>query len=143
MNIVCLNGRLAADPEGGESGSGVSYATFGLAVEKGYGENKTTLFLDVVVFRQQADFARQHLHKGDAVNVTGSINVRDWTDQSGIKHRKYEIVASQISFPVSGKGRSGQQRQGNQQGPKNGRAPAPAGGYGPEPAPEPWDNGGY
>lgn len=129
MNQVWLNGRLASDPEGGESGQGVSYATFAVAIEKGSGENKQAMFLDVVTFRQQADFVKQYLHRGDAVNVTGSINVRDWEDQSGVKRRKFEIVATQVSFPVSGKGRGAGASggySGRGQAPRNGRA-APVG----------------
>lgn len=136
MNQVWLNGRLASDPEGGESGQGVSYATFPIAIEKGFGENKQTLFLDCVTFRESANFVRQHLHKGDSVNVTGSINVRDWTDQAGVKHRKFEIVAVQIGFPVSGKGRSssGNGAARGQSTPRNGRTPVgAAAGSGPEP----------
>lgn len=136
MNLVCLNGRLAADPEGAESGQGVTYATFPVAIERGSGENKSVIYLDCVTFRQQADFVRKYLHKGDGINIAGSINVRDWTDQSGIKHRKFEIVISQISFPVSGKGRNGQQAksQGAKPEPRNGRAlvGAASGGYAPE-----------
>ena len=141
MNVICLNGRLAADPECGESGGGVVYATFGLAIEKGYGENKSTMFLDIVTFRQQADFVRQHLHKGDAINVIGSVNVRDWTDGSGVKHRKYEVLATQITFPVSGKSRSaiGNGQAKGQGTPRNGQKPAYAAAGAGEP--QPWDNG--
>lgn len=136
MNQVWLQGRLASDPEGGESGQGVSYAMFPLAVEKGSGDNKSVLYFDCVVFRQTADFARQYLHKGDAVNLIGSVNIRDWTDANGVKHRKYEVTANQVSFPVSGKRRADSGNSRSQGSPRNGRAPAPAavgGGYTPEP----------
>lgn len=126
MNQVWIQGRLSSDPEGGESGQGVSYATFSIAVEKGSGDNKQTSFLDCVTFRQPADFVKQYLHKGDSVNVVGSISIRDWEDQSGVKRRKFEIVASQITFSVSGKSRSS---SGGYSGrtPRNGGAPVGAG----------------
>lgn len=107
MNTVWLQGRLASDPEGGESSQGVSYAKFSVAIERGSGENKQTQFLDCVTFRQQADFVKGYVHKGDAVNIVGSIHVKDWEDQSGVKRRKYEIVATQISFSVSSRSRAG------------------------------------
>ena len=142
MNVVCLNGRLASDPEGGESSGGVAYATFPVAIEKGYGDNKSVIYLDCCTFRQQADFVLKHLHKADAVNVTGAINVRDWTDQAGVKHRKYEIVATQINFPVSGKARGAGGTGRGQDAPRNGQRPvAAAAGVGAgDPGPQPWDN---
>lgn len=129
MNQIWLNGRLASDPEGGESGQGVSYATFSVAIEKGSGDAKTAMFLDCVTFRQQADFVKQYLHKGDSINIIGSINVKDWEDKSGVKRRKFEIVATQISFPVSGKGRGASTGGyvGRNSTPRNGRVPVGAG----------------
>lgn len=130
MNQIWLQGRLSSDPEGGESGQGVSYATFSLAVERGYGEQKQAMFLDVVTFRQQADFVKQHLNKGDSINIIGSINVRDYEDSNGVKKRKFEVVASQISFPVSGKSRS----DGfSGRAPRNGGSRAPVGAGRPDP----------
>ena len=140
MNQVWLNGRLAADPEGGESSQGVSYSTFPIAIERGFGENKQTIFLDCVTFRQSADFVRQHLHKGDAVNVTGSVNVRDWTDQSGVKHRKYEIVVTQVGFPITGKGKGANGNPRGHGSPRNGGASVGAAAGG---GPEPYDSNGY
>jgi len=122
MNQVWLNGRLASDPESGESGSGVNYAKFAVAIERGSGESRETTFLDCVVFRQTAEFVSKYFGKGDAINVVGSISVRDWEDSNGIKRRKYEILVSQVSFPASGKSRG----TSNSRQSGNGRRPAPA-----------------
>lgn len=121
MNQVWLNGRLASDPEGGESGNGVAYAKFAVALEKGSGDNKEVSYLDCVCFRQQADFVRQYFTKGAGINVIGSISVRDWTDSNGVKHRKYEILVSQVSFPVTGRSRSGGGQGGRDGGGNGGR----------------------
>ena len=128
MNLVCINGRLASDPEGGESGQKVAYARFSVAIERGSGESKQVTFLDVVTFRQQADFVRQYFHKGDGINIVGSISVRDFEDSSGVKRRKFEIVATQVSFPASGKGRGTQQsgRAQREAPPRNGGDPVGA-----------------
>ena len=134
MNQLWLNGRLASDPEGGESNGGVTYAKFAVALEKGSGDNKEVMYLDCVAFRQTADFVRKHFTKGNGINVIGAISVRDWTDQSGIKHRKYEIIVSQVGFPATGRSRGG---QAGRDGQRDNRVPAgAAAGSGPEP----WDN---
>ena len=83
---------------------------------------------------------RQHLHKGDAVNVTGSVNVRDWTDQSGVKHRKYEIVVTQVGFPITGKGKGANGNPRGHGSPRNGGASVGAAAGG---GPEPYDSNGY
>lgn len=134
MNQVWLNGRLTADPDGGEGGNGIAYAKFSVAIEKGSGENKQTDYIDCVAFRQTAEFVRKYFTKGDAINVVGSISVRDWEDQqSGVKRRKYEIVVTQVGFPVSSRsknaGGSGGGSTGARQGgaPRNGRSHAGAG----------------
>lgn len=136
MNQVWLNGRLAADPDGGESGQGVTYATFTIALEKGTGDNKTTVYIDCCTFRQAANFVRQYFKKGDAINAVGSLNVRDWTDQSGVKHRKFEVIVSQVGFPTAGKVRNGGTRRADNS-PRNGQIPA---GVASGPEPQPWDN---
>ena len=139
MNQAWLNGRLASDPEAGTTGSNVSYASFAVALERGSGENKQTIFLDCVAFRQTADFVKQYFKKGDGINALGSINVRDWTDQSGVKHRKYEIIVSQVGFPQGGKARSNQ-NTGREAAPKNGRNGAYAETNAGASSAGPWDN---
>jgi single-strand DNA-binding protein len=119
LNLVCINGRMAGDPESGQSQQGVAYATIPVAVERGQGENKQVTYLDCVAFRQQADFVSKYFNKGDAINLVGSISVRDWQDRNGIKHRKFEIVVNEVSFPASGR----RQKQGKSNGDRD-RVPA-------------------
>jgi len=136
MNQVWLNGRLASDPEGGESNGGVQYAKFSIAIERGSGDNKEVTYLDCVAFRQQADFVRKHFTKGSGINVVGSISIRDWNDNNGVKHRKAEILVSQVGFPVTSRSRSGGGQGRRDDDPKNGRVPAGAAAGGGR---EPWD----
>ena len=105
MNQVWLNGRLAADPEKGTSAQGVDYATFTVAMDKRVGDAKETIFLDCCAFRKTSTFVAQYFKKGDAINVVGSVNVRNWEDRNGLKHRKYEILVNQVGFPISGRSR--------------------------------------
>jgi single stranded DNA-binding protein len=83
MNQVCLNGRLAQDPEGGESGKGVLYATFNLAITKLSNGQQEVMYVSCCAFRATAEFVRKHFNKGDRINISGTLNVREWTDQSG------------------------------------------------------------
>ena len=105
MNQVWLNGRLAADPESGTSAQGVDYATFTVAMDKRVGDGKETIFLDCAAFRKTSGFVVQYFKKGDAINVVGAVNVRNWEDRNGVKHRKYEILVNQVGFPTGGRSR--------------------------------------
>lgn len=112
MNIVCLNGRLADDPKGGESAQGVAYATFSIVLDKPMSKGeREPMYVPCCVFRQTADFVQKHFKKGDGINVSGSLNVRDWIDQSGVRRRNTEVVVNQVSFPVSGKRNFGSGRE--------------------------------
>ena len=127
MNLAWLNGRLTSDPEGGTSSQGVDYATFSVAIERRTGDGKETSYLDCVAFRQTADFVKQYFGKGDGINVVGSISVRDWTDQSGVKRRKYEIIVREVGFPTGGRRKRGDRDRGNGDRREPNREPEPAG----------------
>jgi single-strand DNA-binding protein len=104
LNRVILMGRLTAEPDYRTTPSGVSMARFTLAVERDFtGQNneRQTDFLDVVVWRQRADFVSKYFHKGQLVAVQGSIQVSSYTDREGNKRRSWDVVADQVYFAES------------------------------------------
>ncbi len=114
LNRVILMGRLTAEPDYRTTQSGVSLARFTLAVDRDYsGQNneRQTDFLDIVVWRQKADFVSRYFHKGQLVAVQGSIQVSSYTDREGNKRRSWDIVADQVYF-AEGK-RDGASQGGN------------------------------
>ena len=133
MNRIILIGRLVADPELRYTGSGVPVANFRLAVDrqrKSQGGEKETDFINIVAWRQQAEFATNYLSKGRLVAVEGRLQIRQWTTNDGQKRTTAEVVADNV--------------QGLDR-PREQAAQTPdAGGYGPEPevgedeGPGPW-----
>ena len=102
LNRVCIMGRITRDLELRRTQDGTAVTSFTVAVDddfksKATGEKKT-YFLDVVAWRQQAEFACQYLGKGRMVVVEGKLTVRDWTDKDGNKRRNAEIIADNIYF---------------------------------------------
>ncbi|MGC8862842.1 MAG: single-stranded DNA-binding protein [Armatimonadota bacterium] len=101
MNVVVLIGRLVADPELKYTPSGVAVATFRIAVDRRFksesGERETD-FIDIVVWRQQAEFAANYLSKGRLVAIQGRMQTRSWVQQDGQKRWKTEVVADQVQF---------------------------------------------
>ena len=102
LNRVCIMGRITRDLELRRTQEGTAVTSFTVAVDddfksKATGEKKT-YFLDVVAWRQSAEFVCQHLGKGRMVVVEGKLTVRDWTDKDGNKRRNAEIIADNIYF---------------------------------------------
>ena len=55
-------------------------------------------FIDVVAWRQTADFVSRYFHKGSMIAVEGSIQTNNFTDRDGNKRKSVEVVANQVSF---------------------------------------------
>ena len=101
LNSIIIMGRLTADPELRTTASGLSVTSFSVAVDRNYtrsGEEKKTDFLNVVAWRQQADFVTKYFRKGSMIAVQGSLQTRNYEDKNGNKRVAYDIVAEQISF---------------------------------------------
>jgi single-strand DNA-binding protein len=90
-----LNGRLTAEPELKHTQSDISVCSFTLAVDSG--KDKTS-FIDIVAWRQTAEFVSKYFHKGQLVAVTGAIQTRSYEDKQGNKRKATEIVASKVDF---------------------------------------------
>jgi len=101
LNRVCLVGRLTADPELRYTGSGVAVASFRLAVDRDYknaqGERETD-FINIVAWRQRAEFVSNFLTKGRLVSVDGRLQVRSYETQDGQRRQAWDVVADNISF---------------------------------------------
>ena len=102
LNHIVLMGRLTRDPELRRTGSGVAVATFSLAVDRDFGSNangeKETDFIDIVVWRNTAEFVSKYFTKGRMAVVSGRLQIRNWTDKEGNKRRSAEVVADNVYF---------------------------------------------
>ena len=98
INKVILMGRLTRDPELRHTGSGTPVASFTVAVDDGYGDNKTTSFINCVAWSKQAEFVSNYFTKGRMIIVIGRIQTRTWEGQDGKKNYVTEVVASEVSF---------------------------------------------
>ncbi len=111
LNRVILMGRLTAEPDYRTTQSGAPFARFTLAVDRDYtpqGAERKTDFLDIIVWRNTADFVSKYFHKGQLVAVQGTIQVNSYTDREGNKRRSWDVVADQVYF-AEGKRDSGNQ----------------------------------
>ena len=111
LNRIIVMGRMTRDPELRRTNSGTAVASFTVAVD--------TDFIDVVAWRNTAEFVSKYFSKGRMAVVEGRLQLRDWTDKEGNKRRSAEIVADSVYFGDS-------KRDG---GDNPGYAPAPSGGF--------------
>ena len=105
LNKVILIGRLTADPELKQTGSGVAVTSFTLAVDRKHNKDteKKADFITIVAWRQTAEFICKYFRKGSAIIVLGELQTRSWDDSNGKKHYSTEVVASEVSFAESKK----------------------------------------
>lgn len=102
LNRIILMGRLTRDPELRHTQTGTPVASFSLAVDRDFKDKttgeKSTDFIDIVAWRQTAEFVSRFFTKGRMAVVEGRLQIRDWTDKDGGKRRSAEVVADNVYF---------------------------------------------
>ena len=101
MNKVVLIGRLVRDPELRYTGNNIPVATFSIAVNRNYsnqaGEREAD-FINIVVWRKQAENCKNYLTQGSQVAIEGRIQTRNYDDQNGQRRYITEVVADNVEF---------------------------------------------
>ena len=101
VNCAVIMGRLVADPELRTTGSGISVTSFTVAIDRRYartGEERQTDFIDVIAWRQNAEFISKYFRKGSMIAIQGHIQTRMYEDKNGNKRKAVEVVADNVSF---------------------------------------------
>ena len=144
LNRIIIMGRLVRDPELRTTQSGTSVTSFTLAVDRDFksresGE-KSTDFIDVVAWRQTAEFVCKYFSKGRMAVAEGRLQIREWKDKDGNNRRTAEVVAENVYFGDSkrdgagdagyGAPAYGNAGYGASAAPAYGAPPAYGGGYG-------------
>lgn len=102
LNRIVIMGRLVRDPELRTTQTGISVTSFTMAVDRDFKNKdtneKNTDFIDVVAWRQTAEFVCKYMTKGRMAVVEGRLQMRDWTDKEGNKRTSAEVVADNVYF---------------------------------------------
>ena len=103
FNLVVLTGRLTADPVLKTTPSGTSVTTFSIAVDRRYkqGEEKQTDFINIVAWRQTAEFVSKYFSKGSMIGIEGAIQTRRYQDKDGNNRTVFEVIANNVQFVES------------------------------------------
>ena len=101
FNLVVLTGRLTADPELRYTPSNIPVTTFSIAVSRRYkaGEQAEADFINIVAWRQTAEFVTKYFQKGSMIGIEGSIQTRRYVDKETGKNRTaFEVIANNVQF---------------------------------------------
>lgn len=107
LNHIVVMGRLVRDPELRYTQNGIAVTSLTLAVDRDYsgkdGSEKETDFIDVVAWRNTAEFVANYFTKGRMAVVAGRLQIRPWEDKEGNKRKTAEILAASVYFGDSKK----------------------------------------
>ena len=109
-------GRLTRDPELRRTGSGTAVTSFSLACDRDFKSrsgDKETDFIEVVAWKNTAEFVSKYFGKGRMAVVDGRLRIRDWTDKDGNKRVTAEVVADNVYFADSKRSESNENQKEN------------------------------
>ena len=116
LNKIIIMGRLARDPELRRTGSGTAVTSFSLACDRDFksqsGEKETD-FIEVVAWKNTAEFVSKYFSKGRMAVVDGRLQIRDWTGKDGGKRRSAEVIAENVYFADSKRSESNDNQKEN------------------------------
>lgn len=98
MNRVCLIGRLTSKPELRYTTSNIACTNITVATDRTFGEDKKADFINVVVWRKQAENVCKYLDKGSLVSVEGRLQTNNYEDKDGNRRYKLDVVADNVQF---------------------------------------------
>ncbi|MBQ7106487.1 MAG: single-stranded DNA-binding protein [Clostridia bacterium] len=101
FNLVVLTGRLTADPELRYTANNTPVTSFSIAVNRRYkaGEESQADFINIVAWRQTAEFVTKYFSKGSMIGIEGSIQTRRYVDKDTGKNRTaFEVIANNVQF---------------------------------------------
>ena len=105
FNKVILIGNMTADPELKQTTGGISVCSFSIAVNRRFARaeqgQQNVDFINIVTWRQQAEFVSRYFKKGNPILVCGQLQTRSWNDNQGQKRYATEVVADEVSFVAS------------------------------------------
>lgn len=98
FNKVTLGGRIVNDLELKKTQQGISVLSFSIAINR-RGSSTESDYINVVAWRQTAEFISSYFRRGSSICVNGSIQTRSWTDtKSGTKKYATEVIADEAFF---------------------------------------------
>ena len=103
MNVWTFTGRLGADAELRTTQSGEKVLGFRVANDVGFGERKTTQWVDCSIWGRRAESLAPHLTKGKGVVVSGEVTLREYEKRDGTRGAQMSVRVAEIDFMGGGR----------------------------------------
>ncbi len=131
VNKAILIGNLGSDPELRYTTSGTAVCNFNIATTEKWKDKdgqmqEKTEWHKIVLWKRQAEVAKEYLHKGSSVYIEGRIQTRNYEDKEGIKRYITEIIGDRMQF-LGGRGGGGGGGGSSQAGGGSDAPPPPPG----------------
>lgn len=130
LNKVFLMGNLTRDPEVRYIPSGTAVADLGVAVNERFKDRDSgewrekAVFVDVTVWRRQAETCAEYLSKGSPVMIEGRLQLDQWENSEGQKRSKLKVLADRVQFLSAAQGKGGSSGGGGHKSGNGGVSPA-------------------
>ena len=98
MNKVILLGNLVKDLEVTVTKNDKLVGKTTLAVNEGYGDNKKTTFVNLVIFGERCDKLQQYLLKGAGVLIDGKLDINNTQDNDGNWSTYVSVIVNELSI---------------------------------------------
>lgn len=101
LNKITIMGRLTRDPELRYTQNNTPVASFTIACERDFADSngkKQINFIDCVAWKNTAEFVSKYFRKGSMAVAAGRLQIREWMDKEGQKHKSAEIMLDNIYF---------------------------------------------
>lgn len=101
LNVIAIQGRLAADPEMRQTTTGKRVCTFRIACDRGRKDangNSQTDWIPCTAWEKTAEFIYKYFQKGSMIAVDGRLQSRQYQDKNGQNRIAVEIVANNVNF---------------------------------------------
>jgi len=98
MNSCTFTGRLGKDAET-RNVSDTTVTSFSLASDVGYGEKKSTVWLDCSIWGKRGATLQPALVKGAEITVIGELSEREYTNGQGETKKALSLRVHNNSYP--------------------------------------------
>lgn len=109
INVFTCSGRLGRDAELRYTAGGKPVLGFAVAVDVGYGENKSTLWVDCSLWGERGERLAEYLTKGSIVTVTGEASLQTY-QSAGQERTKLACRVNDVQLPPLSKDRPATQK---------------------------------
>jgi single-strand DNA-binding protein len=90
LNIIALSGNLVSTPEVRHTNKGTAVCNLRIA-NNGYSQDEDAMFIDLVLWGRDAEYAARTCQKGTFVEVGGRLVQRSYTDRDGNDRKVMEV----------------------------------------------------